>query len=475
MANQGGKYRTNRQNTAKAVLIVFALAAIFSGMWWLTTTEADAGLGVKAEKTIAAHRGLTASSPPESCRSCHHDIYEQWKKSFHAKSTTSPAFRGMATLFNFSVGPKYARECLNCHATDVKLSGDYNARWQAILTDKPNTRGVTCTACHAIRDVDKDNYNPLIPVKMRAVRMPFHNVERSPLFKKGVMCSSCHDYNNSHAVRGDWERGVPCCTTNRDFRKTKMAKKGVQCQTCHMAPGLDKNPKAWKKALDAVTGFKERLMNLVGLSRYVENKPMPSHLFPGSHDPNLLKSAVDAHLDVKVMNEGKVALQVNLKNLTGHSIPNGCPPRTRMFLRLWLEDADGFEIDSHQVEYGLNFKDKNGFEPAMVDAAVARGFVHVLEAEKTGVVKSVFDIPHDGTPVTAKASLTYVYFVMPPSEAQNRMQQGLIRRIRAGSQKEKDFILNIEIPGRMAAMNRLASAYPPVVMWHAERTLTGKK
>ncbi len=70
-----------------------------------------------------------------------------------------------------------------------------------------------------------------------------------------------------------------------------------------------------------------------------------------------------------------------------------------------------------------------------------------------------------------KASLTYVYFVMPPPEAQNHMQQGLIQRIDAGTQETKDYILNVEIPGRMAAMNRLTSAYTPVVMWHAEQSL----
>jgi len=424
---------------------------------------------VQASETMA-HDGLTASSPPEACRSCHTTVYDKWKESFHAKATTSPAFRGMATLFNFGTGPQYARECLNCHATDVKLSGDYEARWQAIMDDKPDTPGVTCTACHAIRDVKKDNYDLLVPVTMKPVRTPFHNVERSPLFKKEVMCSGCHDYNNSHAVQGDWEQGVACCTTNRDFRKTKMAKEGVSCQTCHMAPGLDKNPDAWKTALNSRSSLKERLFRLVNLDRYVEKAPFKGHRFPGSHDAGVLKSAVETTFDVE-KTDNSARLRVTIKNLTGHSIPNGCPPRARIFLRLWLEDEDGFEIDSHEVEYGINFKDINSFEPAMVDTAVSRGFDHVLGAEKTTEVEARLELPDDASPVTAKASLTYVYFVMPPPEAQNRMQQGIIKRIQASTPEQKDFILNTEIPGRMAAMNRLASAYPPVLMWHAEQTL----
>lgn len=423
----------------------------------------------------ATHTGLTASSSPESCRSCHGKIYDQWKESFHAKATTSPAFRGMATLFNFSAGPEDARECLNCHATDVQLSGDYEARWQAIMNDKPDTPGVTCTACHAIRDVDKDNHDLLVPVTMETVKAPFHNVERSTLFKKEVICSGCHDYNNSHAVQGDWERGAVCCNTNRDFRKTKMAKEGVSCQTCHMAPGLDKNPNAWKEALALRTGLKERLLRLVNLDRYWEKSEYLGHRFPGSHDADIVRSSVDAKLTLSSDKERitlKATLKATLKNLTGHSIPNGCPPRSRIFLHLWLEDEDGFEIDGKQVEYGINFKDKDGFEPAMVDKAVSRGFDHVLDAEKTGEVTASFDYPKDSTKITAKANLTYVYFVMPPPDAQNRMQQGLIHRIQAAAtQKEKNFILNVEIPGRMAAMNRLVSAYKPVVIWHAEQKI----
>lgn len=412
----------------------------------------------------SSHKGLTVSSSSKSCQSCHSEIYDQWKESFHAKATTSPAFRGMATLFNFSAGAKSARECLNCHATDVKLTGDYQARWQAIMDDKPNTPGVTCTACHSIRDVDKNNHDLLVPVTIKAVKTPFHNVERSALFKKEVMCSGCHDYNNSHAVQGDWERGVACCNTNRDFRKTKMAKDGVTCQTCHMAPGLDKDPNAWKKAISSRGSFKDTLFRLVNLGQYSEKKIFRGHRFPGSHDADLVKSSVKTKLTVESNNK-EITLKATIKNLTGHSIPNGCPPRARIFLRLWLEDEDGFEIDSKQVEYGFNFIDKYGFEPVGVAAAVGRGFDHVIEAEKISEVTARFEYPKDSSEITAKASLTYVYFVMPPTEAQNRLQQGLIRQIQEGTQEKKDFILNVEIPSRMGAMNRLVSAYNPVVMW----------
>jgi Cytochrome c554 and c-prime len=439
------------------------------GAWGLALSSLAASNQGKSEVVSETHAGLVAANPPESCQSCHSEIYDQWKDSFHAKATTSPFFRGVAKLFNYSVGPKYARECLNCHATDVKLTKDYQSRWQAILADESDTPGVTCTACHAIRDVE-DIPDLLVPAKMSVVKTPFHNAERSPMFKKEVMCSGCHDYNNSHAVQGDWEQGVACCDTNRDFRKTRMAKKGVSCQTCHMAPGLDKDPKAWQKALSSRGSIKDALLRLVNLDRYAENREFRGHRFPGSHDAEVLKTAVKTSFEVQ-RKKNKVQIRVGLENLTGHSIPNGCPPRARIFLRIWLEDADGFEVDSQLEEYGFNFKDKDGFEPVMVPTAVARGFDNVLEAETTENVQAEFTLPAEGGPFTVKANLIYNYFVTPPPEAQNRIQQGIIRRIQAGTPAQKDYILNVEIPGRMAAMNQVLSTYPAVLMWRAEQRL----
>jgi len=237
-----------------------------------------------------------------------------------------------------------------------------------------------------------------------------------------------------------------------------------------MAKGLDNNPEAWKEALATSSSLKMKLLKLVNLDRYWEKPEYSGHRFPGSHDADVAKSAIDAKLSI-LSNDKKIILTAAIENLTGHSIPNGCPPRARIFLRLWLEDEDGFEIDSKQVQYGINFINKKGFEPAMVDTAVGRGFDHVLEAEKISEVKASFDYPEDSTAIIAKASLTYVYFVMPPTAAQNRMQQGLIKKIKAGTPEQKDFILNVEIPGRMGAMNRLVSAYKPVVMWHVKQKI----
>lgn len=134
-------------------------------------------------------------------------------------------------------------------------------------------------------------------------------------------------------------------------------------------------------------------------------------------------------------------------------------------LRFWAQDELGNQIFSDTKEYGLNFVDPSGNEPAMVDNVAGRGFEEVLEAEKTRRESFVFSRPDTSQALELKATLTYIFFVLPPPEAQNLMQQGIIARIQAAeTQEEKDQILNEEIPARMQSMNVLATTYPPVTM-----------
>lgn len=76
--------------------------------------------------------------------------------------------------------------------------------------------------------------------------------------------------------------------------------------------------------------------------------------------------------------------------------------------------------------------------------------------------------------ITVKASLTYLWFVLPPPEAQDRIQKSIIRRIESSPPEIKERILNEEIPARMAAMNTLDSTNPPVVMATSQITVSLK-
>jgi|GEM_PF-2796097 len=74
-------------------------------------------------------------------------------------------------------------------------------------------------------------------------------------------------------------------------------------------------------------------------------------------------------------------------------------------------------------------------------------------------------------PTVVKASMTYVWFKPPSAAAQDRMQKGIIKRIEAADEAGKKKLLEVTIPGLMAAKNTMESAEPPVTMATAEAML----
>ena len=141
-------------------------------------------------------------------------------------------------------------------------------------------------------------------------------------------------------------------------------------------------------------------------------------------------------------------------------------------LRFWAQDEEGNELFSDSREYGFNFIDNAGYEPGMVDNVAGRGFDTVIEADQITQERFTFPITETAGQIELHATLTYIFFVTPPPEAKDRMQQGIIARIRQGTPEEKDRILNEEIPDRMASMNTMETTYPPVIMAKASAVLT---
>ena len=133
-------------------------------------------------------------------------------------------------------------------------------------------------------------------------------------------------------------------------------------------------------------------------------------------------------------------------------------------LRFWAQDDEGNELFSDSWKYGFNFINNAGYEPGMVDDVAGRGFDQVLEADQITEERFAVPIAEAKGQVELHATLTYLFFVTPPPEAKDRMQQGIIARIQQASLEERERILNEEIPARMAAMNTLETTHAPVIM-----------
>lgn len=289
----------------------------------------------------------------ETCKSCHKEIYKQWKGSMHANSTAlKDPIHG--TFYKKVVGDptkegvihkasgKYP-VCLQCHAPNA--AKDKTTKLDAHVA---YSEGVNCIACHSLTkykgvqgpdgklqlglkaydyskdaaqgpgrhsnrgleklasatDVfgggtgDESKPNPHLgkPVTMDGKEIPSIPMESNPrLFKTSDACMGCHDQrNNPH--------GVPLCQTGNEY---SMSNTQVNCLSCHMPM----------------------------------NDGLADHSMGGGHDPDILQRSVVFDVTTEMVGD-KIRASVRMKNLQPHSLPTGAPFRN-IYMMLRAYDAEG--------------------------------------------------------------------------------------------------------------------------------------
>lgn len=155
------------------------------------------------------------------CGECHEKMYDEWEKSAHARSVSSPLFKASAA----AAASSSDLTCEQCHSP--------------LLADAPKDvvsgEGVTCDVCHTLRDPkpsengadfrlaidDMVKFGPRCNLKDHY----FHRMGCSPEHEEAVLCGSCHW----------WEpKGLPVFTEYKDWRDGPASKAGEPCQSCHM-------------------------------------------------------------------------------------------------------------------------------------------------------------------------------------------------------------------------------------------------
>lgn len=170
----------------------------------------------------------------ETCRSCHIDITDQWRRSKHARADRSRNHL-FGRMYLYSL--KETRggtltQCGPCHETMSFVQNDF----MIPRARDVNAEGVTCSYCHAIDAKGPADAVPPFELDLSAsygtIRTPVtstaHKSAYSPLYSSSDYCGGCHKYSNQY--------GVPISDTIGEWKKTQYAKRGVTCQTCHM-PG----------------------------------------------------------------------------------------------------------------------------------------------------------------------------------------------------------------------------------------------
>jgi hypothetical protein len=288
----------------------------------------------------------------ETCKSCHKEIYKQWKGSMHANSTAlKDPIHG--TFYKKVVGDptkegvlhkasqKYPI-CLQCHSPNA--AKDKTTKLDA----KPAySEGVNCIACHTLSKYngiqapngklqlglkaydyadklqgpgrssnrglekltaagdmfgsgggDDQKPNPHLgePVTLEGKEIPSIPMESNPkLLKTSDACMGCHDQrNNPH--------GVPLCQTGNEYSMTSAK---VNCLACHMPI----------------------------------NDGIADHSMGGGHDKAILQRSVVFDISSESIGD-KIRTTVLLKNQQPHSLPTGAPFRN-IYMVLTAYDKEG--------------------------------------------------------------------------------------------------------------------------------------
>ena len=203
---------------------------------------------------------------------CHDQILEEWQPSAHRYAAMDTVFLGIQDVMAKQNGPESTRYCDGCHDPISLFSGTKNIFVENLTGLHGYQEGVSCLACHAIRETDvkgNANYTVTQPREylwqwqtngLGRLARDFlirsypaeHNRLSKRAFKKPEYCAACHkQFIDAEVNRVGW---VQLQNQYDNWAASHWNKKGdprktVECRECHM-PLVDSRDPAAGDALD---------------------------------------------------------------------------------------------------------------------------------------------------------------------------------------------------------------------------------
>ncbi|WP_153824488.1 multiheme c-type cytochrome [Polyangium spumosum] len=298
--------------------------------------------------------------PADRCGECHDTLHAEWKTSAHAAARRSPLYVAMR---------ERAKDpgCEACHAP------------LAALTDPAEMavdEGVTCEACHAIREVTEKGDRPQLSFDLEANRKfgpycdakdnYFHKMGCAPSFREARICGGCHAFSMPLGSG----KSLPIFTEYAEWRASSFSISGTACQECHMPAELT----------HAATGAERKVR--VG-----------HHGFMGQGG-EIIRKALGIVASA-AERAGKLEVSVVLKNEgAGHAVPSGMPGR-QVVVRVEARDDAGPSQAREERVLGRVLVDDAGREVPFyaaraeksderIAAGGARTFTFELDAPRAG-------------------------------------------------------------------------------------------
>jgi hypothetical protein len=269
--------------SAAGLLLALALAWAYPGERYVNAFPADYHLLYGADRPFAPSLARTSTggafdprslSGSASCGTagCHEQILAEWRPSAHRYAARDTLFQKIQAVMAEQNGPESTRYCAGCHDPISLFSGNKNIFAERLTGSHGWEEGVSCLACHAIRETDvKGNANYTVTQAASylwqwkdagagRVARDFlirtypaeHNRLSKRMFKAPEYCAACHkQFIDQEINRVGW---VQLQNQYDNWAASHWNKKGdphktVECRECHM-PLVDSRDPAAGDAAD---------------------------------------------------------------------------------------------------------------------------------------------------------------------------------------------------------------------------------
>jgi hypothetical protein len=203
---------------------------------------------------------------------CHEQILEEWKPSAHRYAAMDTVFQGIQEVMAKQNGPESTRYCGGCHDPISLFSGTKNIFAENLTSLSGYQEGISCLACHAIRETDiRGNANYTVTQPREYLwQWEEHGVAKTARdflirtfpgehqklakrsYKKPEYCAACHkQFIDQEINRVGW---VQLQNQYDNWAASHWNHKGdatktVECRECHM-PLVDSHDPAAGDSMD---------------------------------------------------------------------------------------------------------------------------------------------------------------------------------------------------------------------------------
>jgi hypothetical protein len=409
-------------------LLTVAVATLCLGAVVSVTGRAGSTQAPRSPRApSSAHLDTSIFAPSNECLACHNNLVgtggedlsigASWRGSMMANAALDPyviASVRRESLDHPARAGQIEDECATCHVPTAHKMAQAAGRPASFFShlsagarapaDNLARDGVTCTVCHQIaaeRLGTRESFNgnfvvapPTAEGRRRAFgplnpdagrRRIMHSVtgfeqQEATHIRDSELCATCHTLiTEAFGPDGDVIGSLPEQMIYQEWRHSALFAEKRSCQSCHMptAQGPVRVASVLGDYQDTLSrhtfvggnAFMLRLLNRYRHELGVTATSAELDAAARATIRQLENDTATVVIDQAVVGDGSLAIDVVVRNLTGHKFPTGYPSR-RAWLHVTVRDAAGgvlFEsgrvTDAGLIEGNDNDSSADAFEP----------------------------------------------------------------------------------------------------------------